>query len=295
MFHGHEIFEKLAELAVNGQPFATVTVIGSVGSIPGNVGSKLIVNESGLLFGTVGGGRVEARAIEHAQCLLVPESSKKCELVEWNLQRDIQMTCGGVVTLLFEAHNVASWRVVIFGAGHIAQSLVRLLLLLDCRVVCIDSRMEWLARLPTSPKLCIEMLGEPREFVDHLRPSDYVLCMTMGHSTDRPIIQRILEKECVLQRNVNGGVAPRPFLQLPYLGVVGSLAKRKIVLHELLAAGVPLQLAEQIHCPVGLPLGTNHPGEISVSVAAELIQVRDNVRKGMAGACKSGDGLEAHP
>ena len=37
------------------------------------------------------------------------------------------MTCGGVVKLLFEAYNFHDWRIVVFGAGHVAQALVRLL------------------------------------------------------------------------------------------------------------------------------------------------------------------------
>jgi xanthine dehydrogenase accessory factor len=62
---------------------------------------------------------------------------------------------------------------------------------------------------------------------------------------------------------------------LPYLGVIGSAAKRKVLERELSEAGLNPQLFHSIRCPIGLPLGTNHPGEIAVSIAAELIHVRD--------------------
>ena len=60
------------------------------------------------------------------------------------------MTCGGAVKLYFEPHPAggASWQIAIFGAGHIAQSLLPVLLPLPCRIACFDSRAEWLERLP---------------------------------------------------------------------------------------------------------------------------------------------------
>src|SRR5262245_15116878 len=182
----HGFVEKLAELCSAGRAFVSVTLVETVGSTPSDAGTKMLVDTSGLVFGTVGGGKVENKAIGHAQSLLANSSnngSDTCALVEWNLQRDVGMTCGGVVKLLFEAYNFHEWRVVVFGAGHVAQALVRLLLLLECRVVCIDQRDEWLAKLPASPKLRPLLLAEPADYVGQLHGDEYVLCMTMGHKT----------------------------------------------------------------------------------------------------------------
>jgi xanthine dehydrogenase accessory factor len=261
----HGFVEKLAELSAAGRGFVSVTLVETVGSTPSDAGTKMLVDETGLVFGTVGGGRVENKAIGHAQSLLgAGDASPSCTLIEWNLQRDVGMTCGGVVKLLFEPYNFRDWRIVVFGAGHVAQALVRLLLLLECRIVCIDPREDWIAKLPPSPKLRAVVLAEPREFVGQLRTSDYVLCMTMGHKTDRPILQAILERRL------------EPF----YLGVIGSQAKRKVLVRELTESGITAELAENFRCPIGLALGTNQPGEIAVSVAAELIQCRDAALKG---------------
>src|SRR5215470_8329574 len=174
----HGFVEKLAELSAAGRPFASVTLVQTVGSTPSDTGTKMLVDPSGLIFGTVGGGKVESKAIGHAQHLLdaAGNGSQTCELIEWNLQRDVGMTCGGVVKLLFEAYNFRDWRIVLFGAGHVAQALVRLLLLLECRVVCIDPREEWIAKLPSSPKLRAVLLTEPSDFVRELRGEDYALC-----------------------------------------------------------------------------------------------------------------------
>lgn len=255
----HGIIERLAELAAEAAPFVLVTLVEVTGSAPQDAGAKMLVDASGLRFGTVGGGRVEQAAIVRAQELLAAPRPPACALVEWNLQRDVGMTCGGVVKLLFEVHQAHPWRVVVFGAGHVGQAVVRCLLLLDCQVVCIDSRQEWLERLPASPQLEMVRLDEPRDFVPRLMADDFVVCMTMGHATDVPVLRAIF----------TGGLEPT------YLGVIGSRAKREVLRRELEDAGVPAAAIERLRCPIGLPIGSNQPGEIAVSVAAEILQIRD--------------------
>lgn len=259
----HGFIEKLAELSQSGGPFVSVTMVDAVGSTPQDAGTKMLVDPSGLLFGTVGGGRVENQAIEFAQRMLVDKGSPTNRLVEWNLQRDVGMTCGGVVKLYFEAYNHRAWRIVVFGAGHVAQALIRCLLLMECQVVCIDPRPDWLAKLPHSGKLTTIQTEDMPTQVAKLSDDDFVVCMTMGHRTDRPILEEIFRQ------------GRRP----AYLGVIGSEAKRKVLLRELVEAGIAPAIAEQFRCPIGLPLGQNQPGEIAVSVAAELIQVRDGLLK----------------
>jgi xanthine dehydrogenase accessory factor len=253
----HGFIEKLAELSRQGAPFVAVTMVETIGSTPQDVGSKMLVDASGLVFGTIGGGRVENQAIARAQQMLAV-SGPQVELIEWNLQRDVGMTCGGVVKLLFEVYNQREWRIVIFGAGHVAQSLARVLLELECHVTCVDSRDEWLAKLPNSPKLNKKQVSDPSAHVDQLAGNEFALCMTMGHRTDLPILTAILQSG----------------KDFPYLGVIGSAAKRTVLVRELVESGIGPELADSFGCPIGLDIGTNQPGEIAVSVAAELIQVR---------------------
>jgi xanthine dehydrogenase accessory factor len=259
----HGFIEKLAELSAGGAPFVSVTMVEAVGSTPQDAGTKMLVDRSGRLFGTVGGGKVENQAIDFAQRMLREKGAPTAQLVEWNLQRDVGMTCGGVVKLYFEAYNHQAWRIVLFGAGHVAQALVRCLLEMECQIVCIDPRADWLARLPQSGKLQQVQSNKMADYVARLTDDDFVLCMTMGHATDRPVLEEIFRQ------------GRRP----AYLGVIGSQAKRKVMLRELIEAGIAPQLAEQFRCPIGLSLGTNQPGEIAISVAAELIHARDAAAK----------------
>jgi len=260
----HGFVERLAELSQSGVPFVCITMVQAVGSTPQDAGSKMLVTTSGLHSGTVGGGRVELKSIEHARSMLAQPANETplTELVEWNLKRDVGMTCGGSVKLFFETYNHSDWRIVVFGAGHVASAVVECLAPLDCHVTCVDSRAEWLDRIPDRLRLRKLHSVEPRTMVAELSGDSFVICMTMGHATDRPILEEIFR-----QRR-----------QFPFLGVIGSKAKRAVLVKELTAAGVSKTDCEAFHCPIGLDLGTNQPGEIAISVVAQLIQERDKWR-----------------
>ena len=250
--------EQLAKLVATGKPFVAVTMVEAIGSTPQDMGTKMLVTESGLTFGTVGGGRIEFKAIEQAQQMLTAVGTECRMFAEWNLQRDVGMTCGGVVKLFFEAYNVDDWHIVIFGAGHVAQALVSCLLQLDCRITCIDGRTEWLAKLPSSPRLTVIETNSPAEHVRELHESDFVVCMTMGHNTDLPILEEIFRS----------GLTPN------YLGAIGSRSKRKVLLRDLAACGLLEESIGEFHCPIGLPIGTNQPAEIAISIVAQMLQIR---------------------
>lgn len=236
-----------------------VTLVDAVGSTPQEPGAKMLVTGDGLFDGTIGGGKVEKLAIETALDLLKPQDSTvSTRFVEWNLQRDVGMTCGGVVRLYFEAFYTQPWHIAVFGAGHVAQALIRLLIGLECRITCIDPRPQWLDRLPQSPKLTKICSDNMPQEVKHLPNGTFVVLMTMGHATDSPILLEILKTR-----------------EFPYLGVIGSQAKAARLKKDITALGLPANSQEAFFCPIGLPIGRSHPQEIAISVAAQLIQERD--------------------
>src|SRR5258708_37685038 len=102
------------------------------------------------------------------------------------------MPGGGVVTLYSEAHTSRRWNIAVFGAGHVANALITLLVHFDCSVTCIDPRPEWLDKLPPSPKLTKIRTDDMPSIVATLRNDAYVVLMTMGHTTDKPILIEIL-------------------------------------------------------------------------------------------------------
>lgn len=252
--------EALSELAATGAPFVAVTMVEATGSTPQDAGARMLVDCTGLVHGTVGGGKVEFRAIEFAKTML-RDGQPLRTVVDWNLQRDIGMTCGGLVKLFFEVYNGGRWNIIVFGAGHVAQALVNVLLTLNCHLTCIDGRQPWLDKMPDHRQLTKICSDDLPQHVDAITEHDYVLCMTMGHSTDRPILSAIFSEK-----------------KTPaYLGVIGSKSKRGALIRELKTDGIAADRAEGFLCPIGLPIGTNQPGEIAISIAAQLLQRRDEL------------------
>lgn len=253
-------FETLTELLAVDTPLVAVTVVDTMGSVPQDRGSKMIVTAEGLRYGTVGGGRVETKAIAEAQQMLRGEIADTTRFAQWNLAKDVGMTCGGVVRLYFEAHNARRWKVVVFGAGHVSQALSTLLIHLDCNLTVIDPRPEWLEKLPRSPRLTAVHATDMPSLVAGLPDDAYVILMTMGHTTDKPILLEILRTR-----------------KFPYLGVIGSDAKANVLKRDIAEAGLPEEAKSAFFCPIGLEIGTNHPYEIAVSIVAQLLKVRDKV------------------
>jgi xanthine dehydrogenase accessory factor len=237
-------------------PFVTITLVNARGSSPQDVGARALVGAEGLLFGTVGGGKIETRAIAHAIELL--KSDTKHDFKDWNLQTDIGMTCGGVVSLFFEIYRpIDTWQVAVFGAGHVAQALVPLLLTLDCDVVCIDPRAEWLDRLPKGPRLTKIQLQNMKEALATLSPGAYVTSVTMGHAFDLPILEEALKAH-----------------QFPYIGAIGSASKAVVLRRDLKERGIDDERVKSFFCPIGEDLGTNDPAEIAVSIVAQLLRIK---------------------
>ncbi len=243
------------QLQTQNVPFCCVTLVDEIGSVPADRGAKMLVTERGLVAGTVGGGKIEARALAQASEML--RAGTASAFARWNLQTDLGMTCGGVASLFFECFNLARWPIAVFGAGHVAQSLVRVLAPLDCALTCFDSRATWLDKLPDAPNLTRVQSDDLPTQVAGLSDATFVVLMTMGHSTDLPILRELLE---------------RPF---PFIGVIGSKTKGAAMRRTLSQEGYAPEDCARFCCPIGLALGENHPQEIAISVAAQLLQRRD--------------------
>lgn len=250
-----KLWKECLELHDRGETFVVVTLTSARGSTPQDPGAKILVTRSGLYAGTIGGGKVEMAAISKALGMLEHHTELPPELVVWNLQKDIGMSCGGEVSFLFEHFFLKQWPIVIFGAGHVAQALTRILCKLNCSVTCVDSREEWLLKLEGVKTIHHPY---PEKVVSTFSPRSYFICMTMGHAYDVPILMEIAKH------------APNS----PYVGVIGSDIKGMKIRNELLSFGLDSLFVDRLKVPIGLPIGTNHPYEIAISISAELLQTR---------------------
>ena len=259
------VYEQLLELQSRGIATVLVILADALGSTPQESGAKMLVTTAGLHTGTVGGGKVEAKAIEVAQELLASGAGGP-RFFNWTLKTDVGMTCGGSVKLYFEPYPAggggAAWPVWIFGAGHVVQALVPVLAPLDCQLTVVDPRRDWLDRLPRAANARYLQHDNSAELVATMPANAFMLCLTKGHASDRPVLQWAL--------------AERNF---PFVGVIGSDAKAEVLRREMIAGGLPPERAQEFHCPVGLPFGNNEPREIALSIAAQLLTERDRLKR----------------
>lgn len=152
-------------------------------------------------------------------------------------------------------------RAIIFGAGHVAQSLCPLLRSVDFYPVVFDDRPE-LARKELFPDAEEVICGDFSRIGEHLTVTaeDYLVVMTNGHLNDLEVEHQLLRGE------------------FAYLGVIGSKRKTLAVNEQLRARGVTDEQLEKVHTPIGTPIGAVTPAELAVSITGEMIAVRARLR-----------------
>ncbi|MGI4812681.1 MAG: xanthine dehydrogenase accessory protein XdhC [Janthinobacterium lividum] len=172
---------------------------------------------------------------------------------------DTAGTTDGTGPLLTETIAPIDFHIMLFGAGHVGNALVQVLATLDCRVSWIDPRKAQFPRqLPENVKAVLA--DDPLTQVAAAPPGAYFVVATSSHILDNDLVERIVLRA-----------------DYAYLGVIGSRTKRAGLEHRLAARGIdPIQIA-RIHCPIGIDsIRDKAPQSIAVSVAAQLLSVRDH-------------------
>jgi xanthine dehydrogenase accessory factor len=101
---------------------------------------------------------------------------------------------------------------------------------------------------------------EHYEAVDNLVPSGpdvYVVVMTLGYRSDLIVLNKLMEKS------------------FAYLGLLGSEAKIAALKDELMKTGITQSGLKNLHAPIGLKINSHTPEEIAVSIAAEIIKIKN--------------------
>jgi xanthine dehydrogenase accessory factor len=250
--------ETFLKYRSSGTPLVVVTLTGERGHAPQDLGARMMVGERDILFGTIGGGKIEKKCLDFAREMLLSSRGAPRQSVTWNLKRDVGMSCGGEVSLLFEAYHPAfEWKIALFGAGHIVQELAPLLLKLECRLLVCDPRSDWVEKLPDHARLEKKVSDDMVAVLDTLPSDTFVAMITMGHSTDYPLLLRALTAH-----------------EFPYVGVLGSRVKRIKMDADLREARMSEERIRFYRCPIGEDYGKNTPAEIAISIAADLLMAR---------------------
>lgn len=251
-----EWLEVLAGLKDRREPCAQVLVIGVRGSAPREVGARMVVAGGKLVWGTIGGGRLEHLAIERARDLCA-EGTARSYTEAFPLSEKAGQCCGGEVVLHFEGFPWSRRRLVIFGAGHVAQAVAGLHGYMGLDVLLVDPRSEDELEPPLPAERGYEVLfiDAPEEEVDAVPADSYLLVMTHDHSLDQEIVARALRRG-----------------SFPYVGLIGSERKWTRFRSRLAQRGFGEEQLRRITCPIGVVKGSKEPRAIALSVATEIVE-----------------------
>jgi xanthine dehydrogenase accessory factor len=94
-----------------------------------------------------------------------------------------------------------------------------------------------------------------------INESAYVVIVTRGHIYDKTVLGQALKTEA------------------KYVGMIGSRRKRDIIYQKLMEEGFTQKDIDRVYSPIGLDIGAETPEEIAVSIVAELIKIRADVKE----------------
>ncbi len=252
-----DIFEEIAKVKREGKRAALATIVNARGSIPSVVAAKMLVREDGSILGTVGGGCVEGDVRKGAMEVM---RDGKPKIFEFNLNQrpddDTGLVCGGSLQVFIEP-VIPLPRLYIFGGGHVGYNVQKVASLAGFETVVTDDR-ELYANRERFPDANEIHAGNLDEIMTEMTPgeSSYIVIVTRGHRHDLRVLRWALDTPA------------------QYIGMIGSRRKVLAIYEQLEAQGVSPQSFKRVFAPIGLNIGAATPGEIAVSIVAELIAIR---------------------
>ncbi len=146
----------------------------------------------------------------------------------------------------------------IIGGGHVGLALSRMMRTLGFYVKIYDDR-EGLNTMEQNDAAHEKHFVDFKKIGDQIDEGDnqYAVLMTFGYRTDKLILPQLLDKN------------------FRYLGMMGSEKKVEQLYRELEAEGILPEKLAKVYSPIGLPIFSKTPEEIAVSIAAEIIRVKN--------------------
>jgi len=154
-------------------------------------------------------------------------------------------------------------RLIMVGGGHIGKALVNLGSQLDFDVTLLDNRADAFDRklLPPGLEVKIGPLGDELGKI-RMDPNTFIVIATQGHQHDAEALQACIRSEA------------------GYIGLMGSRRKIRLMRERFIDKGwASAREFDAVHAPVGLDIHSETVQEIAVSIAAELVKVRKELKE----------------
>jgi xanthine dehydrogenase accessory factor len=269
-----ELFQEAGRRSAAREPFVLCTVTATARSAPRDAGAKMLVAPDGSIAGTVGGGPLEAVVIEEALQLLRGEGGS-CErrfaltaagdAAEPLPPRpppgeDLGMKCGGEVSVFLDVVRPPA-RLLLYGAGHVGERVAAIATAAGLSTTVVDDREKFATRerFPLAAEVrCADLSADP---LGGLTPdiADFVVILTRCHALDEGVLEAALRTRA------------------RYVGLIGSRRKIALILRSIgRRLGTDPREDPRLHAPVGLKLGDKTPGEIAISILAEILLIKSN-------------------
>lgn len=96
--------KQILETLKTGEPLVLATILSQAGSTPRTAGTRMAVKMDGAIFGTIGGGKVEAEVMRAAAEVLDADRPRVAsfDLTSSEAAREMDMICGGRLSVLME-------------------------------------------------------------------------------------------------------------------------------------------------------------------------------------------------
>ena len=254
MKESKNLIKILGEAIDSGKSAAFAIVISVDGSTPREAGAKMLVFENGSIEGTVGGGTLEALTIKQALVCLKKGQGGKF-VFDLKPKGNTGMICMGRAEIFIDVYK-NPLKILVLGAGHVGMKIAEASDLAGYPCAVADDRPEFAnkERFPNASAIIVE---KPHKAVASagVDENTYVVIVTRGHALDRECLEEVMRTKA------------------PYIGMIGSADKvREIFSLAGKKKLYPLK-DKRVYSPIGLNLGGKTPGEIAVSVLAEIIKL----------------------
>ena len=248
------ILTRLQELSEAKIPLVSTTVVKSeVDHL--QVGAKMLFAANGEKVGSLGDAALETALQDELIEILEKDAPG---VFRWQVE-DFEDREGAVWVFMDAVQPRPT--LLIAGAGHVGQALCHLGKWIGFDVAIVDDRADFASeeRLPEADEIIIgDIAEELRKYpVDHLT---YAVIVTRGHQHDEEALHSVIESNA------------------RYVGLIGSRRKIKLIYDDLRDLGIPEERLAKVYAPIGLDINSKTVPEIAVSIAAQLIQVRNSTK-----------------
>ncbi len=149
--------------------------------------------------------------------------------------------------------------IYIIGGGHVSLALSKVMSLLNFYVIVLDNRSN-LQTMGLNQFADEKIVNDYDEIDNYLVEGEqsYIAIVSHSHESDTFVMQKVINRN------------------FKYIGLMGSKAKVKNAISEMRRLKISEEKINSIHAPIGIEINSQTPEEIAISIAAEIIKIRNS-------------------